>query len=46
MRLKGAAEPTVPPDPPAWFVKLFRNRMELWEGPTQGDIPFSMMVTA
>lgn len=43
MRLKGTAEPTVPPDPPAWFVKLFRNRLELWQGPTQGNREISLL---
>lgn len=29
---EGTTEPT--DDPPAWFVKLLRNRPELWGGPT------------
>lgn len=39
---------TVPPDPPAWFVKLFRISMNFGKADTkrQRDFPLSMMVTA
>ena len=45
---EGTTEPTVPPDPPAWFVKLLRNRLELWEGPTPKEterFPSSVTLT-